>query len=79
MPETKDRKTIDIHADYVMWQTMSALRQALSIVCSYMQSVTPFGDEYLAAFEKHKEVSFKLDELEALLQKCVEAKAKASK
>lgn len=74
--ETKELKKIDIHQDYVLFQLFSLLRQQLGVVCSYMQKTTPYGEEYKKAFEKHKEISEALKELEDLLQDCVEARKK---
>ena len=67
-------KKIDIHADYLMFELNSNLHHALHILITYMQNTTPYGIAYQSAFSKQKQIFKKLQELEHLLQQCVEEK-----
>ena len=65
-------KTIDIHKDYVLYNMMTLLKSQLHTICSYMQERTPYGEEYIAAFEQYKKVNTEIDKLESLLSECVD-------
>ena len=67
-------KEIDIHQDYVLYNLMGIVGRTVHTVIAYMQKTTPYGDKYIKAFEKGKEVEALLEEFESALQECVEAK-----
>ena len=69
-------KKIDIHLDYVLFQMVSNLRSQISTICSYMQSTTPYGEEYLRAFAKCSDLLEVVSEYEDALQACLEARNK---
>lgn len=67
-------KTIDIQKDYPMYLTLSILRTQLHLICSYMQSKTPYGKAYEAAYNQHLKLLKQIDKYESLLQTCLEEK-----
>ena len=67
-------KTIDIHKDYTMYLALSILRTQLHLICSHMQSKTPYGKAYEAAYGQHLKLLKQIDKYESLLQTCLEEK-----
>ena len=71
-----DLKELDIHKDYTLWALLQNFKSELHIICSYMQNTTPYGTEYENAFQKSNEIYKSIEELESLLQDCVEVRGK---
>jgi hypothetical protein len=67
-------KRIDIHKDYLMNALNSNVGNSLHLLITHMQDTTPYGDEYIKAFEQYKKVREELKILEYYLAECVEIK-----
>lgn len=70
----KELKTIDIHADYVLHTMVSVARQAIGVLCSYMQNNTEYNDAYQAAFKQYKKTMNEFDKFVSTLQETVETR-----
>lgn len=70
--EKEPLKRIDIHKDYLLWNLASNTRNSVMTLCTYMQNVTPYGDEYISAYKQYKKLMKEFDKFEDMLAKCVE-------
>lgn len=68
----KKLKTINIHQDYVLSCMVHTTRSAIQNLNSYMQAMTPYGDEYIKAFNEYKKILKAFDKYEDALQDTVE-------
>lgn len=75
-PETtvKTPNSLSATDDYLFFSLYHSLTQALHICVTYMQTNTPYGDEYKAAFDKYREILKGVEELDSLLADCVKAR-----
>ena len=71
-----ESKKIDIQKDYLMYMIMNNLRSEIFTLTTRMQEVTPYGDAYIAAIKKYKEVLALVEAWESLLAECAEIGAK---
>lgn len=65
--------------DYLLWSLVSQLNHSLHNVCTRMQEITPYGEEYKDAYDKITKIGKEIDKLEEALEKCVDARDRARK
>ena len=60
-------KTVDPQKDHVLSTLCYNAHTAVSILCDYMQDRTPYGDEYMRAYNQYKKVIKELQKLDDAL------------
>lgn len=72
MATKKELKKVSIKKDYVLYCLLSNAGDALGVICSYMQENTPYGDEYIKAFNAYKKALKAIAKFEDALAACSE-------
>ena len=72
MAKKTELKKLSIQKDYILWSLLSNADNAVGVICSYMQENTPYGDEYVKAYNAYKKVQKELKNFESALAACGE-------